>query len=115
MTLSRNPNDSVILRYQDSLTLTCTIQLDPAVNSDVMVMATLSGPQGTASPVMGSQLMYQITLQENSLLATDSPETYTCSVTIIPVMDFIASSQEQSDMLDITVGEKRNHFLIQPP
>ena len=108
MTLSRNPNDSVLLRYQDSLTLTCTIQLDPAVNSDVMVMAILDGPQGTASPVMGSRPMYQITLQEASLQATSSPETYICRVTIVPVMDFIASSQEQSDVLNITVGERHN-------
>ena len=117
MTLSRNPDDDVILRFQDSLNLTCTIQLDSAVNSEVVVTGTLNGPQGTASDpalVMSSPPTYEIRRQVDSLQATDTSEAYTCSVTISPaesIMDFITGSVG-SDVLEITVGKKLNFNSI---
>ena len=108
--MSRDPNATVTLRNGDPLTLTCTIQLDPAVvDNDVVVTGSLGGPGGrsTIMLVMDSAGVYRIRLDIPSLRATLS-DTYTCTATVIPapgVLNVLGSSESHSS-LDITVGKK---------
>ena len=116
--MSRDPVASVTLRHGDTLTLTCTIQLDPEdVDTDVGVTGTLSGPGGTAMnpvSVMNSSLTYQITLELTNLQATASSDTYTCMSTASPgpsAMNLMASEQG-SIMLGITVGKDPQFSIL---
>ena len=87
LNVTRDPDTTVNLRHGDNVTLTCTIQLDPAVDSDIIVTGELSGPGGTANGVvLISTGIYQIVLSILSLQATMS-DTYTCSTTISPRSD----------------------------
>ena len=108
--MSRDPNDTVTLHNGDPLTLTCAIQLDPAVvDSDVVVTGSLGGPGGrsTTMPVMDSAGMYRVMLDIPSLRATLS-DTYTCTATVMPASggDNVLGSSESHSSLDITVGKQ---------
>ena len=108
--MSRDPDANVTLHHGDNLTLTCTIQLDPAVvDSNVVVTGNLGGPGGnstTIMPVIDSTGVYRITLDIPSLLATLS-DTYTCTATVMhgPGVVNVMSSSESHSSVDITVGE----------
>ena len=110
LAMSRDPDATVTLHNGDHLTLTCTIQLDPAVvDSNVVVTGNLGGPGGrstTIMPVMDSAGVYRITLSIPSLLASLS-DTYTCTATVMPGpgVSNVASSSESRSSLDITVGK----------
>ena len=110
LAMSRDPNATVTLRNGDPLTLTCTIQLDPAVvDSDVVVTGSLGGSGGrsTRMPVMDSAGVYRITLDIPSLRATLS-DTYTCTATVMPApgVPNVLGSSESHSSLDITVGKQ---------
>ena len=103
----RDPDASVTLRHGDPLTLTCTIQLDPAVDSDVVVTGNLQGQAGRNSTIVtSSDGVYKIILYIHSLRATSS-DTYTCSATVTPDLGvmYVQRSELNSDSLDITVGK----------
>ena len=108
--MSRNPDVSATLHHGNRLTLTCTIQLHPAVvNSDVVVTGNINGPRGTNSTVtvMSSAGEYRIILEIPSLNATAS-DTYTCTATVKPgsgVM-YVQQSEPNSSSLSITVGKQ---------
>ena len=109
LAMSRDPDDTVTLRNGDPLTLTCAIQLDPAVvDSDVVVTGSLGGTGGrsTRMPEMDSAGMYRITLDIPSQRATLS-DTYTCTATVMPAPegDNVLGSSETHSSLDITVGK----------
>ena len=108
LAMSRDPDATVTLHNGDPLTLTCTIQLDPAVvDSDVVVIGSLGGPRGrsTTMPVMDSAGVYRITLNISSLLATLS-DTYTCTATVMPAQGVVnVTGSESHSSLDITVGK----------
>ena len=98
------------LRHGDSLNLTCTIQLGPAVDSDVVVTGELSGPGGTTrNPTMVSDKIYQMKLAIPSLNAS-SLETYNCT-TVIDIKSGVnvMASEEDYTILNISVG-KYNFF-----
>ena len=107
--MNRDPENSVTLRHGDPLNLTCTIQLDPAVDIDVEVTAVLS-EQGIQNPdtvtVDSTSLrVYQITKTIMSLKAARST-VYTCNATVSPGpgVGHVVASQESCTMLHITVG-----------
>ena len=106
--MSRNPDVSTTLRHGNNLTLTCTIQLHPAVvNSDVVVTGNIDGPRVINSTVMSSAGEYRIILEIPSLQATAS-DTYTCTATVKPgsgVM-YVNRSEPNSSSLSITVGKQ---------
>ena len=117
LTVSRDPDANTTLRDGDDLTLTCTIQLDDAVDSDVVVTGILQGPTGRNStivktldsPVQSSPVeskVYQIVLYIPSLRATSS-ETCTCTASVDPGtgVDSVQSSESHTDSIDITVGK----------
>ena len=106
LTVSRDPDASTTLRHGDSLSLTCTIQLDEAVDSDVVVIGRLQGQAGMSSNVVArSGTVYEIVLYIPSLRATPS-ETCICTATVGPGpgVEFIQSSELQTNSLNIIVG-----------
>ena len=114
----RVPDADVTLRHGDTLTLTCTIQLESdEVDSAVMVDGSLSGPRlATVNSVTEiSPIMYQLTGEISELEATTpTPDTYTCTVTVNPgplEMNIIASELE-TITLDVTVGEDLSTILL---
>ena len=105
--MSRDPDASTTLRHGDSLSLTCTIQLDEAVDSDVVVIGRLQGQAGMSSNVVArSGKVYEIVLYIPSLRATPS-EICICTTSVEPSLDemFIQSNELQTDSLNITVGK----------
>ena len=107
LTLSRDPNASVTLRHGDPLSLTCTIQLGSAVDSDVVVTGELSGPGGSnGTVVMETMRKYCITQTISSLNTTPS-DTYTCNTTIDPAIgvENVLKNTDGYSTLTITVGE----------
>ena len=107
LTITRDPDANVTLRHGDPLNLTCTIQLDPAVDSDVMVTGELGGPEGNDENVTKmSEVRYCITVTVHSLSATSS-DNYTCNATVDPgsgVMN-VLNNKDGYSSLNITVGK----------
>ena len=110
LTLRRDPDTSVTLRHGDTLHLSCTIELDPAVDIDVRIAGTWDG-QGVQNHDYDTvrrtpSKIYEITRTIASLEAARS-SVYTCTATVSPregVAD-VTPSQKACSMLDITIGK----------
>ena len=118
LTMSRDPDANVTLRHGDPLILTCTIELDPAVDINVKVAGTLSG-QGIRNPnysnVINIPLMrvYQIKKTVASLTANRST-VYTCTAMVSPVSQDqgvfnVVASDTKFRMLNISIGKSLKH------
>ncbi len=83
----------------EDVTLTCDITLDPAVDINLPVTASWTGPDGTlrAGRDMTDAVPYHSTLTLSSLTTSDAGD-YTCSARIIGSVDAIAA-------FTITVGK----------
>ena len=106
LALSRDPDATVTLHHGDPLilTLTCTIQLDETVDSDVVVTGRLQGPRGRDSSIVSPLDEVFIWLYITSLRATPS-DTYTCTATVEPGSGVMyVQRSESQDSLNITVG-----------
>ncbi len=96
--------------YTDEVvTLTCDITLDPAVDSEVTVTASWTGPGGPitagVSEVTGSGLTYQSTLTLSSLTTSDSG-LYTCTASVDPAVPTpLVGSGDGTDSHTIAVGK----------
>ena len=103
-----------------NFTLTCTIELRTAVDTQVVVNSTwrepLGIPAGTrvvASAPTGTGARYQTILMFRPLNTSDSGN-YTCEVTVSPSPEsqFIIASTAGRDTLSVTVQGERIHLLI---
>ena len=110
LTLNRDPDASVTLRHGDPLNLTCTIELDPAVDINVTVSGTLSGP-GIQDPkgnveYIQSRELYQMKRTIASLEAATST-VYTCTATVRPSRGVVnvQDSEGSRALLTVTVGK----------
>jgi len=110
LTVSRDPDASVTLRHGDPLNLTCIIELDPAVDINVIVSGTLSGP-GSQDPedkveYIQSRELYQIKKSITSLEAVRS-SIYTCTATVRPGQGVVNVQESEGNhtMLNVTVGK----------
>ena len=105
--MTRDLNASMALHHGDPLSLTCIIQLDPAVDSDVVVTGELRGSRGTTRTLtMVSNTTYQMILAISSLRATLS-DVYTCAAIVSPgpaVQNVLASRPDVSTALNVTIG-----------
>ncbi len=108
-----------------SLTLTCVITLNEAVNSRVDVNVTWSGPGGmllvngnrvTVSDTMGSETSYQSNLTISPLATVDGG-SYTCEVTVAPAdtSTFITISQPASNSGTVNVSGRILFSLSSSP
>ena len=71
-----------------TVTLTCTVELSPAVDVPVTVNTVWTGPNGfmttsTAQPVTGSTTTYTSTAMVSSF-GRDQSGDYTCTTTVTP-------------------------------
>ena len=103
------------LYTEDDLTLTCTIELNEAVDTGVDVTVVWTGPPGTTelstggritvSDVTGSRPTYQSTVNITSLEISDT-SFYTCNATASPDgTPFSTASEATSNTTDVAVGK----------
>ena len=100
--------------------LTCTIELNTAVDTPVVVNSTWHGPLGIptgtrviASEPIGTGARYQTTLMFRPLNTSDSGH-YTCEATVSPSPEsqFIITSRTGRVTLRIDVQGKRTHVIF---
>ena len=113
-TVNITPNRTGDLYAGTPLTLTCSIQLNPAVDTTVMVTRMWRGPRSqtisNSSHVTVSNLVerpaffYETTIQFSPLSTTDSGD-YECEATVIPdpQSQFVNMSTTGSDTLTVIV------------
>ena len=113
-TVSITPNYTGVLYAGIPLTLTCSIQLNPAVDTTVMVTRMWSGPgsQGVSNSsrvtvsnlLKRSTFLYKTTIEFDPLSTTDSGN-YECEATVTPdpQSQFVNMSTTGSDMHSVTV------------
>ena len=103
------------LYTEDDFTLTCTIELNEAVDTGVDVTVVWTGPPGdtvlstggriTVSDVTGSRPTYQSRVDITSLEISDSG-AYTCNATASPDgTTFVTASEATSNTTDVTIGK----------
>ena len=98
------------------VTLTCTVELDPAVDIPVIVNAVLTGPDGfmttnTAQPVMGSTTTYTSTVVVSSF-GRDQSGVYTCTAAVSSTSSLISSSM-QTTSARVTTGKAIHTYTTQ--
>ncbi len=102
-----------ILYDGESVTLTCTITVDPAVDSVVAVTVSWVGPDGAitdgVSGVTGSG-PYQSTLTLSSLVTSDTGD-YTCTASVGTSTPQVVASEDGTDTHTITVGKEIGYFF----
>ena len=93
-----------------SLNLTCTTELDPAVDTTVPVLSTWTGPAGV---ILSSERVSFSGRNSNpsvlmfSILYPEDSGTYSCSVTVTtPSQPFAGDSQEESASVEFTTQSK---------
>ena len=113
-TVSITSNRTGILYAGTPLTLTCSIQLNPAVDTTEMVTRMWRGPASQAvsnssrvtvsNLVSRSGFLYEMTIQFIPLSTTDSGN-YECEATVTPhpQSQFVIMSTTGSDALYITI------------
>ena len=91
------------------VTLTCTVELSPAVDVPVTVNTVWTGPDGfmttnTAQPVRGNPTTYTSTAMVSSF-ERDQSGNYTCTATVISTFQFISGSELQPGTARITISK----------
>ena len=93
-----------------NVTLTCAVELSPAVDVPVTVNTALSTPQGftttsNAQPVMGSSTNYATISTISSFMRSDSG-LYLCEATVsLPSNAYISDSRTVSHSVRVTTGK----------
>ncbi len=95
----------------ETVTLTCTITLDQAVDTEVTVTASWHGPDGVivtgVSNVTTDGVLHQSLLSLSSLGTSNSGD-YSCTANVDPIdpsAPLIVPSEEGTDVHTITVGK----------
>ena len=103
--ISNKPNP--IWPVGSNVTLTCTVELSPAVDVPVTVNVQLSDPAGspltTTTPSMSGST-YTSTAMVSSF-GRDQSGVYTCTATVSSTSVFIIDSSMQSGTVRITTGK----------
>jgi hypothetical protein len=96
--------------FGSDVTLTCAVELSPAVDVPVTVNTVLTRPDGfmrtsTAQPVMGSTTSYAATFMISSFGRSDSG-LYACGAVVsLPSNAYISDSSTVSHSVRVTTGE----------
>ena len=98
VTLSHSPET---VYTSDNITLNCTIELDPAVNTAVMVTAMWTGPDGLITGSDFTMMLYESTLTLN--LDTAGSALYGCNATVTPIGTPFVMSNNGMDSETITI------------
>ena len=114
--ISSDPVNPIQLMGSD-VTLTCTVELDPAVDVPVAVNTVWTGPAGffmttnTAQPVMGSTTTYTSIAMVSSF-GRDHSGVYTCTATVSSSSSLLTDSGAQSGTARVTVGKDDNIYVF---
>ena len=97
-----------------AVTLTCTVELSPAVDVPVTVTTMWTGPAGfmttnTAQPVMGTTTTYTSTAVVNSFGRHRSGK-YTCTATVSSTSSFLLDSESHLAMINVNLPEGNNYI-----
>ena len=96
------------LYTEDDLTLTCTIELDEAVDTGVVVTVVWIGPDGMLFGAVSSatsSTTYQSTVNITSLEISDTG-FYACTATASPDgTTFVTASEPRSNTTNVVVGK----------
>ena len=92
-----------------NVTLTCIVELSPAVDVPVTVNTEWTGPYwfrttNTAQPVIGSTTTYTSTAMVSSF-GRDQSGDYTCTATVSSTSSLLTSSGSHSGTTNVIVGE----------
>ena len=97
--------------FESDVTLTCAVELSPAVDIPVTVNTALTDPDGfrttsTAQPVMGSTTNYATTFTISSFGRSNSG-LYTCRAHLasMPTNTYISDSNTVSHSIRVTTGK----------
>ena len=97
----------------DALSLTCTTELDPAVDGGVTVESTWTGPGGAVLSSDGrvsisggndSTSPYESTLSITSVESSDVGD-YNCSVSVSPSSVYVSGETSGSDQTSVVIGQ----------
>ena len=97
-----------------NVTLTCIVELSPAVDIPVTVNTVCTGPAGfnisnTAQPVINSNTTYVSTAVVRPF-ERDQSGNYTCRATVsLAFMSFATSSSKSITLLKLTSGKSSNN------
>ena len=98
-----------------TVTLTCTVELSPAVDVPVTVNTVWSGPNGfmttNTAQRMGSTTTYTSTAMVSSF-GRDQSGDYTCTATVSSTSSFITNSMPGSSSTRVTVGKEKQSIYI---
>ena len=113
-TVTVTANTSRTFYTGESVVLICNIKLNSAVDTDVTVTVSWSGPGGTITTGvtdMTDTAPYQSTLTLSSLVTSDSG-TYTCIASVdIVHPTYVTESEDGSDTHTIAVGRYTSTVL----
>ena len=89
------------------VTLTCTVELSPAVDVPVIVNTVWTGPDGfmttnTAQPVMGNTYSSSVMV---SSIGREKSGNYTCSVSVSSANTILTTSEIRVGSARVTTGE----------
>ncbi len=94
--------------HGDNLTLTCTIVVDPSVDSPVSVLVQWIGPRqglNATPPTLVSKGTYQSNLTFDTLQTSDSGY-YSCDATLVPEQTaYVKKAENGSNSLNVKVCE----------
>ena len=104
--------------FGSNVTLTCAVELSPAVDVPVTVNTVLTSSDGlpitsTAHPVMGSLTSYAATYMISPFGRSDS-KLYSCSATVSlsSTNAYIGNSNTRSHSVRVTTGEKLKYNTL---
>ena len=107
VTVTPAPSDMIIAG--SSPTLTCTVELSPAVDVPVTVNTEWTGPAGVMfTPTNPVPAMMVNLMRYTSTVMVDAARSgdYTCQVTISSLSQFVIGIGMMSGTTTITVGKK---------
>ena len=111
--------ESRTVSLTDALSLTCTTELDPAVDGGVTVESTWTGPGGAVLSSDGrvsisggtdSTPPYESTLNITSVESSDVGD-YNCSVSVSPSSVYVSGETSGSDQTSVVIGRLVNIFF----
>ena len=109
VTVTNDPISTIKPFVSPNVTLSCTVELSPAVDVPVTVNTEWTGPHGfmtrnVAHLVMGKTTTYISALVISSFVRNPSGN-YTCSAILSSTSQFLSDSLPESDIKTITTGK----------
>ena len=91
-----------------NVTLTCTVELSPAVDVPVTVNTVWTGPDGFMTTNTAQRMENTTTYTSTAMVSSfgrDQSGNYTCTATVNSTSSFIINSGSISDTANVIVGE----------